>query len=786
MKEQWKVDDKQQLAALEEGRLQEKKQEQAKNSDYENGCCSQECLQIILFLGCLLFCGWCFYVTYQNFRSEKIENQISNTIRETYHELMYEPQPETQKSQPNTESSVIFVEPEIFINKLNVLLEETDLLKEQDTKQDEATATDGRNTNAPSFINESDNVVQTSDLGLSMTALPENLHKDSTYDDTETFFHKQLLGKLHNGLYVTPEIINDAKEPENRNVFTEDNILHLTLNSHESDASSVDVSNNLESSRSDVTTISNLNDLPDHTVTPNLMNNSQDRKQKVFDFIETTAQDDQSDINFYNPYLLFDPESLEYLTDDSSISRSVSTQETSKHIENKPNYDIDAANKDRHDIDDSDLSMSENASSADEHIGNIKDWFEFWLPPPTMQDSIRYPWMKSDSVEDSSVFKLSGYIADNPQLKSKDTTRSSETSNPFSSGSQDTEMIEDVIPGNRCKVEITSGILKVKCPAIKFSEEWDLSSSESSTRVPSDVSHDNDNYRLYFENIDDYYTECDEDTASQSKDELISTENSDIKKSATSQYDDARTMVALEKSTPSVKISNGALLETVETDSSANTKDSSQDDAIYNTNEKELTTVPAFVSNYDFDTTKLNKQWNQLKIAELQKSLEEQDYLSGFIDTFKVNNLGFKKAKPLEAHKSGIEKKLGAIYDDEMNTLKRMHMEMMDKYGSTEENVDMCKSFPYMCRSLVSDTPIASRESIIYPHDSLPTFRKKRMTDNLTWQQEVSNALKEDSETADLLKNLERVYQKLEILAICIDKFHERYLLHNKLDDDYI
>lgn len=26
----------------------------------------------------------------------------------------------------------------------------------------------------------------------------------------------------------------------------------------------------------------------------------------------------------------------------------------------------------------------------------------------------------------------------------------------------------------------------------------------------------------------------------------------------------------------------------------------------------------------------------------------------------------------------------------------------------------------------------------------------------------------------------------MEILALCIDKLHERYLLHNKLDDDYV
>lgn len=50
----------------------------------------------------------------------------------------------------------------------------------------------------------------------------------------------------------------------------------------------------------------------------------------------------------------------------------------------------------------------------------------------------------------------------------------------------------------------------------------------------------------------------------------------------------------------------------------------------------------------------------------------------------------------------------------------------------------------------------------------------------------MSNTLKEKAESMDLLKNLEKMYQKLEVLAACIDTLQERYLLHNKLDDDYI
>lgn len=50
---------------------------------------------------------------------------------------------------------------------------------------------------------------------------------------------------------------------------------------------------------------------------------------------------------------------------------------------------------------------------------------------------------------------------------------------------------------------------------------------------------------------------------------------------------------------------------------------------------------------------------------------------------------------------------------------------------------------------------------------------------------QVLNTLEEDNKDVDALENLKKTFQKMEILALCIDRLHERYLLHNKLDDDY-
>lgn len=36
-----------------------------------------------------------------------------------------------------------------------------------------------------------------------------------------------------------------------------------------------------------------------------------------------------------------------------------------------------------------------------------------------------------------------------------------------------------------------------------------------------------------------------------------------------------------------------------------------------------------------------------------------------------------------------------------------------------------------------------------------------------------------------MLENLKKIFQKMEILVLGIDRLHERYLLHNKLDADY-
>jgi len=773
---------------LEEGRLQERRQDQTKKLDDENNYCNRYHLHLTLLLGWFLFCGCCFYIAYQNIRFEETENQISNIIRGALRELMYESQTEMQNSQ-NAKMSVIFIKPEVVINKMNGHLEETDLIEEQDTKQ-QAAVRNEHSMNAASSINESDNVVSTSDIdNLSITPLPEDLRDDGElrkpstwrinadkYDDitvnvntAESLF----LEKLYNIARTIPDVkMIDDEETENRNTLTEDNN-HLTVNNFENAAPNVNALNKLKSSGSDVTMISNHNDLPDRKV----MSSNNLRDTKFSDSIEDTLHD-RSNSGFSSDATTkrnlldlstFDSFSLrEYLessesSDDSWIPRSALMQETFEQIENKSSHDTDAANKDGHHVDANDLLTSSPDSSIPENkaslfpfsvpmvsvenaenqyplkigprntkederskpIEDIKDSFEFWVGSPTIQEE--YPWIKSDS---NYPFLESHYHTQKPVSKPKD-LKPNKILNPFLSSNEDTT-IEDVIPKSRCKFEVTSGIVTVRCPAIKFNEEWNLTSTENHTTAPQDVSRDNDSYENLY---DDYYIECDEGTANQPKDVLISKENPDIKKTATSQYNAATAITEFEKSPPNnKKISNDALLESpkaMEIDSLANTR--GNQDTIYNENEKKPVTTVSILTS-DFDTDKLDKRWN-LKTADVQQKSIEKQKSGDFIDSSNTP----RKDRSLEIVETDdpFERRLIAILMNEITVLRerqRKAMESNAKHVSSEEYLDICNNYPLICDPSLIDILAKTHleKASTYPHDSALAFRKKRMTDDLT------------------------------------------------------
>jgi hypothetical protein len=781
---------------LEEGRLQERRQDQTKKLDDESNCCNRHHLHLTLLLGWFLFCGCCFYIAYQNIRFEETENQISNIIRGTLRELIYESQTEMQNSQ-NAKMSVIFIKPEVVINKMNDHLKETDLIEEQDTKQHETAARNEHSMNAASSINESDNVVPTSDIdNLSITPLPEDLRDDrkfkktstwrinaDKYDDivandnkAESFF----LEKLYSTSAIPNVKMIDDEETENRNTLTEDNN-YLTLNNFENGALNADASNKLKSSGSDVTMISNHNDLLNRKViaSPNNL-----RDTKFFDSVEDALHDRSNNgfsggattkRNLLAPLSMFDSFSLrEYLesSDESWIPRSTLTQETFRQIENKSSHDTNATNEDGHQTDANDLlmpspdsSMSENRAfllpssvpmASVENIENqhplkigtrnakedersksiedIKDSFEFWVGSPTIKDIEEYPWIKSDS---NYPFFESHYHAQKPLFKRKD-PKSSQVLNPFLSSNEDTT-IEDVVPKSRCKFEIASGIVTVRCPAIKFNEEWNLTSTENHTRAPQDVSRDDDSYENLY---DDYYIECDEGAANQPKDVLISKENSDIKKTATSQHNDASTIIEAEKSASNVKISNDVLLESpkaVEMDSLANTRDN-QDDAIYNANEKEqpVTIVSIFTSTSD--TGNLDKRWN-LKTADVQQKSTEKKNSGDFTDSSN-NSRDYRSLRIVETDNS-FEQRLIAMLNNEIALLRerqRKTMESNAKHASSEEYLDICNNYPLICDQSLIDSIFDKahlKEASTYPHDSALAFRKKRMADDLTQLQGI-------------------------------------------------
>jgi len=718
-------------------------------------------------LGWFLFCGCCFYIAYQNIHFQETENQIAKIIRE----LIYESQTEIQNPQ-NAKMSVIFIKPAIVINKMSDHLKEADLIEEQDARRYEATARYEQNMNAANSINESDNVVPINDID-NLSSLLEDSHDDrelkkastwkinaDKYDDitvsdneAESFF----LGKLRDTVRAIPNV-KMIDETENRNALIEDNN-HFTLNKYENGASNADTSNKLKSSGSDVTMISNHNDLPDRKVLASLKNL---RDTKFSDSIEDAVHD-QSDFsgsaaakrNLLNPkFDSFSRYSHEYLEslesfDDSSIPlATASTQGSFKQIEDKSSHDTDAANEDGHYAGASDLSTSSDTSmpkngvplfapmASMENAGNqhplkigtrnakedegsksiedIKDSFEFWLGLPTIQEIKEYPWIKSDYPF------LESYHAHDLSKPKDPQSKPSKMLNPFLSSNEDTT-IEDVVPKSRCKFEIASGIVTVKCPAIEFNEEWNLTSTENHARVPLDVSRDSDSYENVY---DDYYIECDEGTANQPKDVSIS--NPDVKKTATSQHNDASTIINLEKSVPNVKISNDALLESlkvVEIDSLANPRDN-QDDA--NEKEQPAITISVLTATSD-ESGNLDKRWNLKTSADVQEKSSKKRNSGDFTDSSDISRY--------HRGDSPFERRLAAMFKKEIAVLREMERKAMEsnvKHISSEEYLDICNNYPLICNRDLIDSILATKKAATFPHDSAFASRKKRMVDDLT------------------------------------------------------
>jgi hypothetical protein len=596
--------------------------------------------------------------------------------------------------------------------------------------------------------------------------------------------------------------------------------------------------------------ISNLENSMYHTIAdPNIL---QYIRQQSSDLSKDATQDDHSEYSSSSIVidervntrsepgfvisrlmsLLINPsyESSDILLKDSakhsSISQPVSVQEIAEQIENRSSDDIDARNKDKHDVNDGDMSTStspDTSASQDhfafdiwmatvqntekqhssESIANIKedenyesmenkDLNKFLLP--TMQNSVE---LTTTNVDKFQWLNVPARFADN--LVRKDISKESEMQSSLLGDTYKkifrvTEIIDDLIPGRKCEITIEKSILKVICPAIKFEEQWNFTSSEIHTVDVPKVTNSGGI-------IDDNCTHCDEDASEQLGVKLISNENSDIEvttsqdstRSETTQITDT---VELQESTSTAKISNYSLpgfFKMLNIDTFGESREyTNYDYLIYNSNEGEIeqavTTVSSSISESDSSTIDFNQrlifETSDIQQSEqLQKSEEKDDSFSDYVKTC------LQDIEDLNA----LEKKLTSpLFEEILNSLTRRYLPK-SSYENNYYRNDICNKFPgifFTSQPSWRERHIAFRKVLEYvkSHDFSDYYiRKKRMIDDLTWQQEhVSNTLEEDDKNADLSETLRKIFQKMEILAACIDRLHERYLLHNKLEDDYV
>lgn len=748
-----------------------------------------------------------------------MENEATSITPEKY-PTMFESLSEIQKSHPNAEMPVIFVKPEVIIDKLNNLLESMKFNKDQNLMQNKAIVTNVANRVQTQNSNnvQSKNIVEKNDVNrLLATLLSENLVRDEKFmkssvpekfsslgyidEDISTDKNKKLLRYVQ----FLEKLRNISKMKATNDLKKEDRIDYIKdidrLTSQENYA--LDASNKLESSEFVVTAISNPDNFVDHTIRGvDLINTLQDLKQKFSDLIKAATQDNNSENNssfdendervnaHLEPYLAICPPYESHEFSDISVkesskdslekslkkdSQSISAQQISEQIENGSS-DIDERNQDKQDIDDNDMLISSSSDASvsrtqdrlfdistivpnieeqhlSKNIANIKEdekydsteienLYKLWFLQPTVQDNVEF---STPNVDDFQWFNMPPRVAD---LRWGDISKSSEMQSSLLWDTDEDMNVDDVIPESQCEITIKMGILKVKCPTIKFDEEWNFTSPKIPIADVPKVTN--------FEDIlNVYHTECKEDTSEQLEVQNISNENFD--KEVTMSQDSVLKIIdgiSLEESTTSAKISNNALFDSyVSTyrDSPFYSGEINQDYYDYtdflfdNSNEEEVkqTTVSSSISEFSSSTIDSNKERNPFfDISDAQqpeqlKISKEQDYsVSDNTETF---------LKDLE-HFYALEKKLTSLFKNEVSNIITQYLSK-NSYENYRHNI--CNIFRYM-RSL-SQHPwgeqyVALRQfleyiqNLDYSHNIDDDYhRKKRMTDDLTWQQGMSS-----------------------------------------------
>ncbi|XP_070169158.1 cytadherence high molecular weight protein 1 isoform X2 [Polyergus mexicanus] len=866
MKEQSKSE-KDFVVTFEEG-LQQEKQEYISKLKYYTICCKQwiRCIRLIFLLELTLFFGWGCYMILQSYHSRVMENEVTDIIRERYLPEMFESVSEVQKSHPATkEMPVIFVKPEIITDKLNNFLGGIESSKEQgktiviDVDSIMPTSTQ----NSISML--SNNMMEASDINNSpMTSPSEDLVYNKEFmknlmpwkiiSSEDSFNNKGFLEKLQN---IAKSIeISDLEPFENSYDFTED-ANRLALNNQKDRA--LDTSNEIESLGLDVTTSANLKDSMNFKINFNFDNSLQNLRQKFLDLMKIEMQDDHDekkngfleawtdkqentslelDLVICPPYRSSESSDMssEHLNTNSSISQSVSVLELLERIKNILSNDS-TKNKDKHDADDSNMSMSilfdAFASESDEHfafdtqipiVQNIQDHHSSEITANTKEEEAKYNLMKNINSIDSEFlqpkiqdiaesstpnvkfqwFNAPPTFANDLQFGLKDISGS--TQNPSLEDTIENTETNTFIPGKnksriQCQTELKMNVLRIKCPVMMIDEEWNFTSSGIHVNDFLNVNNFKDN----FFNMDDYNDDYDKDESKQSRDKLISNENSD-KKVASLQHSVPKVTdaVELQENMPVRSLKN-AFDFTFKIDS-FDEPEIDKNDEINSPDKEEIkqeissssTTISSFTSESDSDIVNLKKEFNPLlEIFHMYqqkqfKVTEEQDLLN-----FKNAEIFFENNKRVY----DLEKKLISIFNDEMlNIIKQKYLSSVESFSTDDYSdyicsiTNICSSFQNSYRQLYVELKkfLESRNDT-HNHDNPSdigndyNYRKKRMTDDLTEQYEqVSNTLEEINKNVNVLQDLKKIFQRMEVLAACIDTLHERHLFNNKLDDDYV
>lgn len=751
----------------------------------------------------------------QSYHSQVTENEATDMTRERY-PLVFESVSEVQKS--TTEMPVIFVKPEVtdkLNNSLGIELEEPDLMPGKTIVIDVDSRMQTSTQNSISMP--SNNMMEASDINNSPMTSPEdlvydkgfrkiiswkispigNIDKISTTNKNKEPINYKFFEKLQN--IVTNIAINELETFKNRNNFIE-NANRLMLNNQKDRA--LDTSNEIESLGLDVTTSLNLKDSVDLKIS--VRNSVQDPEQRLFDLIEDAVQDDhseksssrdetdeqvnaslESDLVICAPYQSYESSdiSLEHSSKSFSASQSVSTPEFLKQIKNVSS-DADIKNKDKHDADDSNMSISASdvfAFGSEEHFDIRipivqKDHHSSEITANTKQEEEKYKLIKNiepsfnfgflqpeipDIAESSTSnivkfqwFNAPPIFANDLQTGSKDISESKKTQNPSDSSEdiiENIKIISSFIPekdksDNQCQIEVKMNVFRIKCPEIMFDKEWNLASFNTHTADILDVINFKDNFDLYTDDYNDYY---DKDKSEQLKDELISNENTD-KKVASLQHSVSKVIDAVELQgiIPDERTSENAFNFFFKKNSFDRTEIDKHDavNSLDKRKEKQeisssSTAISSFTeSDSQSDTIDSNKKWNRFRRFPTQqqkqsKVTETQD----FVDSENAET-------SLESNESiyALTKKLISIFNDDMlNIVKQQNLSKSfseNDYSdyitqiSWRQQYDDFKKFLENMRN--HDNP--------YDIEDDYNYRKKRMADNLTEQPGMLNIILEE------------------------------------------